>query len=715
MRIIAFAACLALASAATVPDVALAQDAEPAQSLVQPITVYGDIISPYPGGMVSQGSQAGFLGNRRFTDIPFSTLSITSENMENRHSETLFDAVRDDPTIRYQYTPGSLLENFHIRNFTYNNNSMTLNGLASMAPVAVTAVEFLERVEIQRGPTGFTTGINTGGEIAGNINLVTKHAPLDDVTRLAVDYASQSKVGGHVDLSRRFGAAKEFGGRMNAVYRDGDSWLDEQKQTRSLYALALDYTTDSWHVTLDGYYTKDEFSGAGPVIVNGRGYRGAGFPSPPDTGASAKGIFGEAENKALIAHADYQFNGHLNAYVGGGIARGEYTGYIGGGDFAIADASGAGTLSLAATNTWLDKKTMEFGIRADFDTGPLRHRVLVGGATTTVELGAANVGPPGIPGNLYGAMRPAGPLPDSPSEPGKSQRHRFTSWIAAETASVLDDAVQLTVGFRRQQVVLDSFNPNTGAKTSTYDKSATTPILGLVVKPLGEQLSLYASYIEGLTRGNVVPLGTTYVNAGQILKPYKSKQREIGVKWDSGDFAVTLAYYDIRRPSYVATPVSGGLLMEPAGEQKNTGVEITAFGELPYGFRTLAGASFSRTEIVKANNGLNEGHEAHGSPRFQASAGLEWDVPPVPGLTLEARVFHIGSMYGTNANTYKIPSSTTADLGFRYRIEQFSVPMTFRLSVQNVADKAYYSGARAEGVFALGIGRTIKSSLSFDF
>jgi len=49
-----------------------------------------------------------------------------------------------------------------------------------------------------------------------------------------------------------------------------------------------------------------------------------------------------------------------------------------------------------------------------------------------------------------------------------------------------------------------SYDYDTGAPLSSYDKSAVTPAVGLVVKPLKE-LSLYTNYVEGLVQGDTAP------------------------------------------------------------------------------------------------------------------------------------------------------------------------------------------------------------------
>ncbi|MEX5624487.1 TonB-dependent receptor, partial [Pseudomonas syringae] len=81
-----------------------------------------------------------------------------------------------------------------------------------------------------------------------------------------------------------------------------------------------------------------------------------------------------------------------------------------------------------------------------------------------------------------------------------------------------------------------------GTVTSRYKDSATTPVAGVVVKPW-ENISLYYNYVEGLSKGDVAP--ATASNAGEAFAPYKTKQHELGVKYEHNTFMTTLSVFQI--------------------------------------------------------------------------------------------------------------------------------------------------------------------------
>lgn len=48
----------------------------------------------------------------------------------------------------------------------------------------------------------------------------------------------------------------------------------------------------------------------------------------------------------------------------------------------------------------------------------------------------------------------------------------------------------------------------------------------------------------------------TAENAGEVFAPYKTKQKEVGIKFDLGAFAHTLSVYEIKRPGSYTDPVT---------------------------------------------------------------------------------------------------------------------------------------------------------------
>jgi iron complex outermembrane recepter protein len=183
------------------------------------------------------------------------------------------------------------------------------------------------------------------------------------------------------------------------------------------------------------------------------------------------------------------------------------------------------------------------------------------------------------------------------------------------------------------------------------------------------------------------------------------------VKWDAGEFGSTLALFQIKQPNAYVDPVRVTYVVD--GEQRNRGAEWSFFGEPVKGLRLLGGASYIKPEQNKTQDGVNEGKDSIGTPRFQANLGAEWDIPNTPDISLSARAVRTGKQYLDSANTLKLPAWTTYDIGARTTAYLEGVPVTFRLTVQNVTNKGYWASANG-GYLTQGAPRTFLVSASFD-
>ena len=95
----------------------------------------------------------------------------------------------------------------------------------------------------------------------------------------------------------------------------------------------------------------------------------------------------------------------------------------------------------------------------------------------------------GFASSLYAPVAVAAPSPSvftggALSDPLLTQRTELSSFALADTLSFAQDWVLLTIGARHQSIPDRSYDYTTGVQNGSYDKSAVTPIAGLVVKPM---------------------------------------------------------------------------------------------------------------------------------------------------------------------------------------------------------------------------------------
>ncbi|KAG0189724.1 hypothetical protein DFQ28_003047 [Apophysomyces sp. BC1034] len=191
-----------------------------------------------------------------------------------------------------------------------------------------------------------------------------------------------------------------------------------------------------------------------------------------------------------------------------------------------------------------------------------------------------------------------------------SRRSRFAIQERRDGADQPGDS-RYAVAVRRQSAT-DAWRMQPArVQTSNYDKSAVTPAVGIVVRPWDAKVSLYVNYIEGLSQGDVVT-DTAARNYKQVFAPYKTKQAEVGVKWDMGRFLNTLSLFQIEKPTLIKD--SSAWVYSDAGRQRNRGVEWTSAGELAPGVRLLGGASYTQAVLAHTAGGASDGSRAYGVP-----------------------------------------------------------------------------------------------------
>lgn len=689
-------------------------DAGPESATMMPtVTVQGAglgaLPEAYAGGQVATGGRVGMLGDKDFMETPFSTISYTEKFIEDRQARDITDVIAaTDPTVFSTGMTGIISENYSIRGFSSGISDVSMGGLYGISPYYRTSPEMFERIEVLKGPSALLNGMPPGGSVGGTVNLVPKRAGDEPLARLTTTYMSDSQFGGHIDVGQRFGESKQFGIRFNGVYRDGDTAVDHQEKKTGLAALALDWRADRARLSTDFYTSEDRTDGLN------RGINltpGLAVPKPPkaDTLLNPSWAFYDTRDTGLMVRGEVDLNDQLMAYAAVGTSK---TRYKSTGAYLIQVFNDAGDYrtNLADLGFEIERSTAEIGLRGNFKTGAVGHSWSLNATHyehTDEQYGRRNVLSENWVTNLYNPVW--GPATAYNAPKISKTKLRLNSYGLADTLSFAQDRVQLTLGVRRQEVVSDTYSVATGERTARYDAGATTPAAALLVK-VTEHVSVYGNYIEGLSQGATAPM--TAANAGAVFAPYKSKQKEVGVKLDLGDFAHTVSLYEITRPSSYTDPFTN--VFSFGGEQRNQGIEWGFFGSPMEGVRLMGGVAYVDPKLTKTAGGVNEGKLATGVPKLQGKLGVEWDVPVVHGLTLTANATAASKQYVNADNSLSVPGRTIYDLGARYSTAVAGHPVVLRAAVNNVTNKAYWAMPQWTNL-GLGAPRTFLLSATVDF
>ncbi|MBW9332152.1 TonB-dependent receptor [Herbaspirillum aquaticum] len=726
----------ALALAFFVPLPALAQTAETgsataaATSAAQPlptVTVNASadasadgLPAEFAGGQVARGSRLGVLGNVDNLDSPVRSVAYTQQLIADQQAQGVGDVLKNDPVVRTTRGFGNFQESYMIRGFIANSDDLMYNGLFGILPRQYVAAEMMERVEVLYGASAFLNGATPGDAgLGGTINIVPKRAANEPLTDVTLGYGSGNSKSAALDVSRRFGPQDRVGVRVNVARHAGGTGVDNEKRETNLFSLGVDYRGNDFRLSADLGIQENNLNNMRPSVTLGSGL--TSLPAAPSGSANyaqpwsysnARDIFG-------TVRGEWDLSSSTTAWAAFGARQGTENNSLSG--VRVNNASTGAASTYRFDNARQDDvATGEVGVRTSLKTGTVSHKLVAAASAYSLDSrNAYGLSPSyALATNLYNPSSYARPalttLGNSLADPQTTIKTNLLSAVVSDTLGFYDDRLLVTVGVRQQQLKSDTYAYNTHLNTAHYDQSATSPMAGVVFR-LAKNLSLYGNYIEGLQQGKQIT-DTTAANYGQVLSPYKSKQKEVGVKYELGGLGLGAAFFTTDRPLSYKDAVTR--IESTNGKQRNRGVELTAYGELAKGVRLLSGLTFLDAKQVQTSGGVNNGKYAIGVPTMQANAGLEVDVPGVRGLTVNGRATYTSTQYVDAANQLEVPSWVRYDLGARYLTDIGGRAVTFRAAIENLANRNYWQsagGASNSGYLVAGNPRTFTTSVSVAF
>lgn len=685
--------------------------------------------------VVSDGN-IGVLGAKSALETPFNVTSYTAQLVLDQQSETLGKVLENDPSVRTTYGSGNQSELFVIRGFPLFGDDVAIDGLFGVTPRQLVSPELYESVQVLNGASAFLFGAAPGGSgIGGGINLVPKRAQ-KTLLRATGTYSGDSTFGGNFDIGTRFGDDDAFGIRVNGVYRDGHTAIDREKRGARVIGADFDARKGPARFFLDfGYENQRAFAPRPEVkLLN----TSIAVPDAPRASSNyaQPWTFTRLRDIYLLGRAEIDITDHIMAYAAGGFRDGHESG-----DYSTLTITNATTGAATQSRLYVPRKdnnqSAQAGIRGKFTVAGISNEFNAGGSINFAEnrnafaFGAfspANGGTSATGNstsfntNLYDprfvSKPPNGSTGGNLTDLPKVATSSFKSLFLSDTIGLIDDRILITAGFREQQIIVRGYDRASLKRTSRYDKSAATPVVGVIGR-VTDHISLYANRIEGLAQGPTAPTNATTLNPGQVFPPFRSVQYEVGGKVAIKGLTATLALYQIRQPNSFNAPTPTAT--DPAattfvidGEQRNRGIELGFNGEPTNWLRFIGGMSLNQAEQTKTLKGATDGNKAIGVPGFQANIGAEIVPPFLRAATLTARMVKTGHQYLDVTNLQRVPGWTRFDLGMRYVLVADRHPVTLRVSAENVDNRRFWYSAFG-GYLVQGAPRTVKASMTFEY
>lgn len=659
------------------------------------------VTSEYKGSFKANTVQVGTFRDAAPLDVPQSSNVVTREVLDAQAATTLFGALRNTAGVTRSQLNGSTYDNIAIRGILVENRgNYRLNGSLPIINLIDVPLENKERVEVLKGASSLYYGAVPP---SGIVNLVSKRAGKDPVSNLTLSANQYGGTNVHADVARRFGSGRQFGARINLLDGREDIGIDNYSGNRSLAAAAFDWHAgESLSFRLDlEHYRKNVSEQAAiktPAASNGT----ITLPGTPDARRNLAGEWQKYDATAsnVLFRTDYAPSEHWGLLFEAGHAKttrdrrfSQFENYN--------LATGAGTLKIFFNpNQEFENDNYRTEIFVRLPGRQFTQEVSFGYTANQRNQNPRSAGTVGMAQNLYNPMAiPEQSAPSAPNHNPSTIKDR--GWYLFDRVSIGEEW-QLMLGARGAHY-------ESTATGMRYTADDINPAAALMYKPVAG-ISLYGSYLEGIEESGQAPANRA--NAGELLAPALSKQKEIGIKAEvAHGVLLQAAYFDIKRPS-TTVDLSNRFVLNGLARYK--GLELAASGEVTKQLAIIASALFLDAKQLNAASAATFGKVPDNTPERTASLFAEYRLPSMPGLALGGGFFYVGKRPVNNENQAFVHGYTTLSLAVRHTTQLGGKRTTFQATLDNATNRNYWSTA-GNGLLGVGTPRTLKVAARVEF
>ena len=545
--------------------------------------------------IVVTGLRQAYQGEFTRLEIPQAELDITQQLLSDTNVLDLVSALDLSASVSRQNNFGGLWNAFAVRGFVGDENLPSLylvNGFnAGRGFAGPRDISGIESVEVLKGPKAALFG---RGEPGGTVNLVTKRPTFETAGSIDLTAGSFDFFRGDADFTTP--VSDNLAVRLVGFYEDAGSFRETIETERWGFYPSISFTpSDRTQLVYELEISEQEipFDRGIPAIDNQLGAVDIttflGEPSEDPYEASVTG------HQIELQH---DFNDNWSALVGFNYRDTSLEGFdtaatlSGFRQFLTNSAiTGDDRNFLSRERRSRDYNAEYFVLRGEvageFDTGGLRHRVLIGadydkfdndqvfvrfrgqGVPGRTPADAPDLLPINVFNPVFGQFDPL-PEPDVVLADRLETTDSFGIFFQDQIS--LTDRLDVRFGFRYDDfdITLDNRANNTITETSN---SRISPQVGAVYE-VSEALSIYASYGENFRPFTLADTG------GSDIDSNTSTSIEAGVKFGIFDGAIqgTATIFQVDQENILA--VDDAFSAIPAGEARSQGFELDLNGQI---------------------------------------------------------------------------------------------------------------------------------------
>lgn len=662
----------------------------------------------------THGYQASTSQGATKTDRPLvltaqSVSVVTRQQMSDQGALTVNDALKYTPGVFTNFSGGATrYDTIALRGFHGGDvNNTFLNGLRLLSDGgSYNALQidpwFLERIDVIKGPSSVMYGQSIPG---GLVAMTSKRPQFASENHVNVMAGNNNTKGGAFDST---GALNEqWAYRLTGITRTSDTMYDHQREERYAISPSLLWQPDeNTSLLLQANLQKDPSGGYhsavpsdGSIYTTSGDKLGRGFFD----GESSRNVF-----KRWQQIYSYDFSHSFNdvwsfrqnaSYTHSNVEL-EQVYQIG----WNADRSELNRW-YSGSNTSLDAYAVDNQLAAEFATGALEHKVMLG------------LDYQRFTNNLWeesGSATPLNPFTGVSGGPDITiLSHTDSKRRYEQTGVYLQDEISLYNWYLNLSGRVDRLETrNTVLNTDSTDARTDDHFTGRasLLYHFDSGFSPYMSYSSAVTPAVLAD------KEGHLLKPTTSEQYEAGLKYQApGSSSIySIALYDLTQND-VANRVVKDSYYVPAGKVHSQGIELEARSQVTERLNVIAGYSYNKVKFKDAVDG-NDGNTPYLAPNQMASLWGQYRAGL--GVNLGAGMRYIGKQWADNENTLRIPSVTLLDASVRMDLDSVKPSLKgayVQLNANNLTDREYVAGCYGTGYCYWGAGRSVVATVGYDF
>ncbi|MPY87841.1 MAG: TonB-dependent siderophore receptor [Luteitalea sp.] len=652
-------------------------------------------------------------------DVPQTITVIPEAVFEAQGATTLRDVLRNVTGISIAAGEGGVPagDNLTIRGFSARTD-IFIDGVRDFGGYARDPFN-LEQVEVTKGPASAYAG---RGSTGGAVNLTTKTPHLGPSYTAAFGGGTDAYRRGTIDVNQPIdglGAGTSL--RLNAMWTDAEvPGRDAVENQRWGVAPTLAFGLGTPTRVTVGYthLAQDNVPDYGVPWVPGDNEALAEYadqPAPVDF----RNFYGlthrddeDVVTGVATAQVEHDVNASLTLRSLTRYGRTRRDSIITAPRFASSDSTDIRRTDWKSRDQTDAIVATQTNLMARFRTGAIGHALTSGlelSSETEENHSRIETGPTPPSTDLFR------PNPDDPYTGSIVRTGELTEADAASAALYAFDTVnvgehwELSGGVRWDRFDVD-YTPSTGETTERTDTMASWRG-GVVYKPTPDG-SIYLGYG---TSFNPSAEGLSLSTGGGALahvEPEKSRSYEVGTKWEAFGSRVSLNAALFRTDKTNArteglNPGDPPFVLD--GEQRVSGVELGAAGNLTNAWRVFGGYTYMQSEITQSNEADEVGNAFGNTPDHSfslwTSYRLPWDVE------VGAAAQYVGDRFNNSSGARVAPSYRVFDAMAAYHVSDH---LTLRLNVSNLANERYIDRVGG-GHFIPGPGRSAALTTSVAF